>query len=62
MTPAQLTRFRAHLAANRQPIHRGEQYAHPRGWNDALDFVERSLAAVLGEQPTAEAYIEGRKA
>lgn len=64
MTPAQLARFRAHLAANRQPVerHPWANNIHPRGWNDALDFVERSLKEVLGEQPTAEAFIEGRKA
>ena len=64
MTPAQLTRFRAHLAANRRPFYQRDRERSLRhaGWNDALDFVERTLAAVLGEQPTAEAYIEGRKA
>jgi len=51
MTPEQLTQFRERLAANRQPVFRGEQYAHPRGWNDALDFVERTIKEVLGEKP-----------
>ena len=60
MTPAQLTRFRAHLAANRQP--RAARATYERGWNDALDFVERALKEALGEKPSAEAYIEGRKA
>jgi uncharacterized protein YegP (UPF0339 family) len=50
MTPDQLTQFRAALQANRQPITRTEQYAHPRGWNDALDFVERTLKEMLGEK------------
>ena len=50
MTPEQLAEFRERLGANRQPVHRGEQYSHPRGWNDALDFVERALKEVLGEK------------
>ena len=54
MTPAQLTTFRQRLAANRQPEYRGQQYAHPRGWNDALDFVERTLRDVLGEPARTE--------
>lgn len=51
MSPEQLAELRERLAANQQPVHRGEQYAHPRGWNDALDFVERALKEVLGEKP-----------
>lgn len=51
LTPEQLAQFRALLEANRQPVHRGEQYAHPRGWNDALDFVERTLKEMLREKP-----------
>lgn len=53
MTPEQLARFLAILAilaANRQPVFRGEQYAHPRGWNDAMDFVERTRKEVMGEK------------
>lgn len=50
MTPEQLAQFRERLAANRQPQHRGDRYAHPNGWNDALDFVERVLKEVLGEK------------
>jgi len=47
----ELAKLRAAMEANRQPVFRGEQYAHPRGWNDALDFVERTLKEVLGEKP-----------
>lgn len=50
MTPDQLTSLRAILAANRQPIFRGEQYAHPRGWNDALDFVDRIIKQVTEQR------------
>lgn len=50
MTPEQLAQFRERIATNRQPVHRGEQYAHPRGWNDALEFVERTLKELLGEE------------
>jgi hypothetical protein len=52
ITPEQLQQLRDRMAANRQPVHRGEQYAHPRGWNDALDFVERTLKELLGEEKT----------
>lgn len=58
MTPEQLQQVRNILAANRQPVDRtshidprGKPYAHPRGWNDALDFVDRTLKEVLGEKP-----------
>jgi hypothetical protein len=49
MTPAQLQQLRDRLAAERQPEFRGEQYAHPRGWNDAFDFIERSIKEIMGE-------------
>ena len=49
MTPDQLKRIRDKIASNRQPVFRGEQYSHPRGWNDALDFVERVIKEVLDE-------------
>lgn len=49
MTPEQLAQLRERLAANRQPVSFTEKYAHPRGWNDAFDFVERVLREVLGE-------------
>lgn len=48
MTPDQLEQLRKILADNRQPVTRTEQYAHPRGWNDALDFVERTLREIVG--------------
>lgn len=50
MTPEQLQQYRDRLAAARQPEHRGDQYAHPHGWNDALDFAERVLKEVVGER------------
>lgn len=50
MNPDQFARFFAILAAARQPVHRTEQYAFPRGWNDALDFVERTRKEVMGEK------------
>jgi len=49
MTPDQLQQLRQRLAEGRQPVYRGEQYSHPRGWNDALDFVERVIREVVGE-------------
>lgn len=51
MTPEQLQQLRDKLTAGRQPVFRGETNPHPRGWNDALDFVERMLKEVLGEKP-----------
>lgn len=50
MTPDQLAQLRAILAANRQPVDRAENNAHPRGWNDGLDFVEKQIKEVLGEK------------
>lgn len=61
MTPEHLQQLRDILAKGRQPVFRGEQYAHPRGWNDALDFVERTIKEVLGEPPAASMH-EGRAA
>jgi hypothetical protein len=49
MTPAKLQQLRDKLAANRQPVFRAEQNAHPRGWNDCLDFIERSIKEIMGE-------------
>jgi hypothetical protein len=48
------TQLRAKLAINRQPVfqHRS-QYSHPRGWNDALDFVERCLKEIEGQEHPA---------
>ena len=50
MTPEQLKHLRDQIAANRQPVERGEQYAFPRGWNEAFDFVEKCIREVLGEK------------
>lgn len=50
MSPEQLAQLRAAMEANRQPVFRGEQYAHPRGWNDCLDFIERTIKELLGEK------------
>lgn len=49
MSPAQLAELRRILADNRQPVERANTYAHPNGWNDAMDFVEREIRKVLGE-------------
>jgi hypothetical protein len=47
MTAAALaTALRERMQNNRQPIDRAEQKA---GWNDALDFVERSLNDIFNE-------------
>jgi hypothetical protein len=50
MTPEQLQHLREKLAANRQPVFRTEQHSHPRGWNDALDFVDRCIKEVVEEE------------
>ncbi|WP_257164665.1 hypothetical protein [Bradyrhizobium sp. SRS-191] len=52
MMPAQLAELRKRLAANRQPVERApwSNHAHPRGWNDALDWVEAQLKDLLGER------------
>lgn len=49
VTPEQIQQFRDRIANGRQPVARAEMNGHPRGWNDALDFVERQLKDVLGE-------------
>lgn len=49
MTPEQLKQLRAMLVAGRQPSYRGEQYSFPRGWNEALDFVEKNIKQLMGE-------------
>lgn len=50
MTPDQLSLLRQRIKDNRQPeVAAIIRYAHPRGWNDALDFVERTIREVLGE-------------
>lgn len=52
MTPDQLQQLRETIAANRQPVDRSpwSRHEHPRGWNDALDFVERTIKDILGER------------
>jgi hypothetical protein len=50
MTPEQLKALRDKMASNRQPVDRTEQYRHPQGWNDALDFVEKCIKEVIGEK------------
>jgi len=50
MNPEQLALLRQRITEGRQPEHRLTRYAHPRGWNDALDFVERVIKEVLGEK------------
>lgn len=42
--------LRDKLADGRQPIDRAERHAHPGGWNDALDFVEKCIKEVTGEK------------
>jgi hypothetical protein len=49
MTPEQLQHLRDALTAARQPVNRADKYAFPRGWNDALDFVEKLIKEVLDE-------------
>lgn len=53
MTEEQLAKLRRRLAETRQPIDRQPwaSYAHPRGWNDALDFVEKSIKEIMEEKP-----------
>lgn len=53
MTDEQLADLRKRLARNRQPVdrHPWSRHEHPRGWNDALDFVERQIRDILGEKP-----------
>jgi hypothetical protein len=50
MTPEQLKTLRDKIAAGRQPEYRAEQHIHPRGWNDALDYVEKCIKEVTGEK------------
>lgn len=49
MTEEQLAMLRQRLAGSRQPTDRTEQYAFPRGWNEALAFVERVIGELVGE-------------
>jgi hypothetical protein len=50
VNPDQIALLRERLISGRQPVTRAEIHAHPRGWNDALDFVEKVLKEVLGEK------------
>jgi hypothetical protein len=49
MTPEQLQQLRDKIASSRQPVERGERYVFCRGWNEALDFVERCFKEELSE-------------
>jgi hypothetical protein len=50
MTPEQLQQLRAKLAGGRQPDYRlDERRVFCRGWNAGLDFVERCIKEVTGE-------------
>lgn len=53
MTPEQLQALRDKIAAGRQPSGRADQYRHPQGWNDALDFVVKCIKEVMGEKANA---------
>jgi hypothetical protein len=50
VTEEQLKLLREKIAAGKQPIDRLEQYAYPRGWNGALEYVEKCFKEVLGEK------------
>lgn len=50
VTDEQLKALQDKLAANRQPIKLADQYAHPRGWNDCLDFVERTIKEIVEQK------------
>jgi hypothetical protein len=52
VTSEQLQALRDRMDANRQPVERQEKYAFPRGWNECLDFVERSIKEIVGEKTT----------
>lgn len=50
MTPEQLQQWRDKIEAGRQPEGRPmSDYTFNRGWNEALDFVERCRRDVMGE-------------
>ena len=54
MTPEQLQAFRDKIACpqptGNSPVEAIQQrYDFPRGWNECLEFVNRSLREVLGE-------------
>jgi hypothetical protein len=50
MTPEQLQLLREKLAASHQPQDRAEKHVFTRGWNEALDFVEKTIKEVMGEK------------
>lgn len=51
MTADAIQQLRERLSANRQPVERSpwSRYEHPRGWNDAFDFIERTINEITGE-------------
>jgi len=53
VTPEQLQQYRDRLKVGRQPQSKWSENPHPRGWNDALEFAERTLKEVLGEEADA---------
>lgn len=52
IAPDLAARLRERMQQNRQPVERSpwSNYDHPRGWNDALDWVEKQIKDVLGEK------------
>lgn len=51
MTQDQLALLRQRITEGRQPAGTPRmRHAHPQGWNDALDFVERTIRKVQGEK------------
>ncbi|WP_316234640.1 hypothetical protein [Bradyrhizobium sp. SZCCHNR1020] len=55
MTSAQIAELRKRMATNRQPVERDPwgKYDHPRGWNDALAWVETQIRDITGERDAA---------
>jgi hypothetical protein len=53
MSPEQLQALRDKITVGCQPVDRSPwaHNVHPRGWNDALDFVEKCIKEVTGEKP-----------
>lgn len=51
MTPEELATIRQNVASAKfQPQPRTEQYAFQRGWNEAIEFVERQFGWHRREQ------------
>ena len=51
MTPEQLKQYRSMLSSGRVPDNRlSDTRVFHRGWNEGLDYAERMLRKVLGEQ------------